>query len=58
MGAEEDRQKARDAGCDSHFTKPLAPAMLEDLLATIAQPTLEGRRSVAGPDGIIDRPCR
>ena len=48
-GQEEDRQKAREAGCDSHFTKPLAPEMLEDLLATIAQPTLEGRRSVTSP---------
>ena len=48
-GQEEDRQKAREAGCDSHFTKPLAQAMLEDLLATIAQPALEGRPSVAGP---------
>jgi CheY-like chemotaxis protein len=48
-GQEEDRQKARAAGCDSHFTKPLAPAVLEDLLATIAQPTPEGRRSVASP---------
>jgi signal transduction histidine kinase/ActR/RegA family two-component response regulator len=38
-GQEEDRQKAREAGCDSHFTKPLAPATLEGLLATIAQPT-------------------
>jgi len=37
-GQEEDVQKAREAGCDSHFTKPLAPAMLEELLATIAQP--------------------
>jgi signal transduction histidine kinase len=35
-GQEEDRQKAREAGCDSHFTKPLDPAMLEDLLAKIA----------------------
>ena len=38
-GQEEDRQRAREAGCDSHFTKPLAPAALEALLATIAQPT-------------------
>ena len=38
-GQEEDRQRAREAGCDSHFTKPLAPEALEDLLATIAQPT-------------------
>ena len=48
-GQDEDRRKAREAGCDSHFTKPLAPAMLEELLATIAQSTLEGRRSVASP---------
>jgi signal transduction histidine kinase len=34
-GKEEDRQKAREAGCDSHFTKPLSPSMLEDLLATV-----------------------
>ena len=46
-GQEEDRQRARDAGCHSHFTKPLAPTMLEDLLASIAQLTPEGRRSVA-----------
>ena len=44
-GQDEDRQKAREAGCDSHFTKPLGPAMLEDLLATIAQPT----HYVSGP---------
>jgi signal transduction histidine kinase/ActR/RegA family two-component response regulator len=37
-GQEEDRQKAREAGCDSHYTKPLAPATLEEVLATIAQP--------------------
>jgi signal transduction histidine kinase/ActR/RegA family two-component response regulator len=48
-GQEEDRQRARDAGCDSHFTKPLAPAALEDLLATIAAPTLEEPRSVSTP---------
>jgi CheY-like chemotaxis protein len=39
-GQEEDRRKARDAGVDSHFTKPLSPAALEDLLAAIA---LSGR---------------
>jgi signal transduction histidine kinase/ActR/RegA family two-component response regulator len=38
-GQEEDRERAREAGCDSHYTKPLAPAALEELLATIAQPT-------------------
>jgi CheY-like chemotaxis protein len=46
-GQEEDRQRAREAGCDSHFTKPLAPAALEALLATIAQPTPEERRAGA-----------
>jgi signal transduction histidine kinase/ActR/RegA family two-component response regulator len=48
-GQEEDRRKAREAGCDSHFTKPLAPAMLEDFLATIAQRLLEGPGAVATP---------
>jgi len=43
-GQQEDRQKAREAGCDSHFTKPLTPALLEDLLTSIAQPALEGPR--------------
>ncbi len=43
-GQEEDRRKARDAGFDSHFTKPLSPALLEDLLATIAH------RVVSAPD--------
>jgi len=42
-GQEEDRRKARESGFDSHFTKPLSPATLEGLLATIAQrgPTAE-----------------
>jgi signal transduction histidine kinase/ActR/RegA family two-component response regulator len=35
-GQEEDRRKAQEAGCDSHFTKPLSPATLDDLLAQIA----------------------
>ena len=34
-GQEEDRRKAREAGFDSHFTKPLSPAVLDDLLVTI-----------------------
>ena len=34
-GQDDDRRKARDAGIDSHFTKPLAPAVLQALLATI-----------------------
>jgi signal transduction histidine kinase/ActR/RegA family two-component response regulator len=35
-GREEDRRKAREAGFDSHFTKPLSPAVLRDLLFTTA----------------------
>ena len=35
-GQEEDRRKAREAGFDSHFTKPLSPSALDDLLNTIA----------------------
>jgi signal transduction histidine kinase/ActR/RegA family two-component response regulator len=41
-GQEEDRRKARDAGFDSHFTKPLAPAVLEDVLDTVAQRIASG----------------
>jgi signal transduction histidine kinase/FixJ family two-component response regulator len=36
-GQDEDRRKAREAGFDSHFTKPLAPDVLEELLASLAQ---------------------
>ena len=35
-GQDEDRRKAYDAGCDSHFTKPLSPAALGEMLAKIA----------------------
>ena len=42
-GQEEDRRKAREAGCDSHFTKPLFPATLADLLTKIAQGTPDGQ---------------
>ena len=35
-GQDEDRRKAREAGCDYHLTKPLSPAALEELLVTIA----------------------
>lgn len=48
-GQEEDRRKAREAGCDSHFTKPFSPAMLEDLLAEIAQRTRDGRGDGSTP---------
>ena len=47
-GQEEDRRKAREAGFDSHFTKPLSPAVLEDVLATIAQRMVSGGRGSSG----------
>jgi CheY-like chemotaxis protein len=48
-GQEEDRRKARDAGFDSHFTKPLSPTVLEDVLAAIAQRTPEGPGTTGTP---------
>jgi len=48
-GQDEDRRKAREAGCDSHFTKPLFPATLADLLARIAQATPEGPQTMTTP---------
>jgi CheY-like chemotaxis protein len=36
-GQDEDRRRAREAGFDSHFTKPLSPAALEELMATVGQ---------------------
>ena len=48
-GQEEDRRKAREAGFDSHFTKPLSPAMLEDVLGTIAQRIVSGRHESSTP---------
>ena len=48
-GQEEDRRKAREAGFDSHFTKPLSPAVLEDVLGTIAQRMVSGRDESSTP---------
>ena len=48
-GQEEDRRKAREAGFDSHFTKPLSPAVLEDVLGTIAQRMVSGRGESGTP---------
>lgn len=48
-GQDDDRRKAREAGFDSHFTKPLSPAALHDLLAAIAPRTLSGRDAVTTP---------
>ena len=36
-GQDEDRRKASEAGFDSHFTKPLAPAAMEEFLDRVAQ---------------------
>jgi signal transduction histidine kinase/ActR/RegA family two-component response regulator len=36
-GQDEDRRNAREAGFDSHYTKPLAPAALEELFDRVAQ---------------------
>ena len=48
-GQEEDRRRARDAGFDSHFTKPLSPAALEHLLATIPHRPLSAQDAVSTP---------
>jgi signal transduction histidine kinase/ActR/RegA family two-component response regulator len=46
-GQDEDRRKAREAGCDSHFTKPLSPAALGEMLSKIANAQAVG----PGADG-------
>jgi signal transduction histidine kinase/ActR/RegA family two-component response regulator len=43
-GQEEDRRKAREAGFDSHFTKPLSPEVLHDLLTTIEHRLMLGTK--------------
>ena len=48
-GQDEDRRRARDAGFDSHFTKPLAPAALEELLARVAQGLAADDDDLSGP---------
>ena len=48
-GQEEDRRKAREAGFDSHFTKPLSPATVEDLLATLAHQIDSGTAAASTP---------
>ena len=48
-GQDEDRRKAREAGFDSHFTKPLAPAVMEDLLARAAQGRASADETTAPP---------
>ncbi len=34
-GQEEDKRRAAEAGFDHHLTKPVAPATLEELLASL-----------------------
>jgi signal transduction histidine kinase/ActR/RegA family two-component response regulator len=48
-GQEEDRRKAREAGFDSHFTKPLSPEMVEELLTTLAHQMDSGTGAVSAP---------
>jgi signal transduction histidine kinase/ActR/RegA family two-component response regulator len=48
-GQDADRRKAREAGFDSHFTKPLSPAVLEELLAAIAQRLSSGEDAARAP---------
>ena len=56
-GQEEDRRKARDAGFDSHFTKPLSPAVLRDLLASVAhrRDAVSTPRTRATDSGYVSR---
>jgi len=48
-GQEEDRRKAREAGFDSHFTKPLSPAALEGVLGTVAERLVSDRNQRGMP---------
>jgi signal transduction histidine kinase/ActR/RegA family two-component response regulator len=48
-GQDEDRRRAREAGCDSHFTKPLSPAALDELLSKIASTEPSGRTADSTP---------
>jgi signal transduction histidine kinase/ActR/RegA family two-component response regulator len=48
-GQDEDRRKAREAGCDSHFTKPLSPAALDELLSRIASTGQDAQRAGGTP---------
>ena len=56
-GQEDDRRKAREAGFDSHFTKPLALTALEDLLATITHRMVSGQQPASAPGRFTDSGC-
>ena len=36
-GQSEDRRRAREAGFDTHFTKPISPTAVKDLLSAVAR---------------------
>ena len=55
-GQDEDRRKAREAGFDSHFTKPLSPDVLGEVLGTIAQRQSSGQRASGPRTRRIDSP--
>jgi CheY-like chemotaxis protein len=48
-GQEEDRRKAREAGCNNHFTKPLSPTVVEELLTKIAERLKKGPPGAGAP---------
>jgi PAS domain S-box-containing protein len=48
-GQPEDRRRARDAGFDTHFTKPLSIAAVEDLLSAIGQGVEHAGHSSGSP---------
>jgi signal transduction histidine kinase/CheY-like chemotaxis protein len=48
-GQDEDRRRSREAGFDSHFTKPLSPVVLEELLTAIAQRAASGKSGPGAP---------
>jgi CheY-like chemotaxis protein len=48
-GQDDDRRKALEAGCQSHFTKPLSPATLALLLSSISERKFEGLQSGSMP---------
>jgi signal transduction histidine kinase/ActR/RegA family two-component response regulator len=48
-GQDEDRRKSREAGFDSHFTKPLSPVVLEQLLVALAQRAATGQEVQGAP---------
>jgi CheY-like chemotaxis protein/anti-sigma regulatory factor (Ser/Thr protein kinase) len=47
-GQERDRASSQEAGCDGHLVKPVDPASLEPLLATLER---SGRGEARGPSG-------